>query len=41
MAENVPNLKKKTDMMIQKAQRAPDKMNPNRPTPRHNTNGKR
>ena len=35
MAENFPNLKKETDTQTQKAQRVPNKMNPNRPTPRH------
>ena len=34
MAENFPNLKK-TDIKIQEAQRAPNKLNINRPTPRH------
>ena len=34
MAENFPNLKD-TDIKIQKAQRASNKLNPNRPTPRH------
>ena len=34
MAENFPNLKE-TDIKIQEAQRAPNKLNPNRPTPRH------
>ena len=34
MAENFPNLKK-TDIKIQEAQRAPNKLNPNRTTPRH------
>ncbi len=34
MAENCPNLKE-TDIKIQEAQRAPNKLNPNRPTPRH------
>ena len=34
MAENFPNLKE-TDMKTQEAQRAPNKLNPNRPTPRH------
>ena len=34
MAENFPNLKE-TDIKIQGAQRAPNKLNPNRPTPRH------
>ena len=33
MFENLPNLKR-TDAKIQKAQRAPVKLNPNRPTPR-------
>jgi len=34
MAENFAKLKH-TDIKIQKAQRAPNKLNPNRPTPRH------
>ena len=34
MAENFPNLKD-TDIKVQEAQRAPNKLNPNRPTPRH------
>ena len=34
IAGNFPNLKD-TDFKIQEAQRAPKKMNPNRPTPRH------
>ena len=34
MSENFPNLKK-IDIKIQEAQRAPNKLNPNRPTPRH------
>ena len=34
MAENFPNLKH-TDIKIQEAQRAPNKLNPNRPTSRH------
>ena len=34
MAERFPNLKK-TDVEIQEAQRAPNKLNPSRPTPRH------
>ena len=34
MAENFPNLKE-VDIKIQEAQRAPNKLNPNRPTPRH------
>uniref|UniRef100_A0A5G2QIY2 L1 transposable element RRM domain-containing protein n=1 Tax=Sus scrofa TaxID=9823 RepID=A0A5G2QIY2_PIG len=35
MAENFPNLKD-TDIKIQEAQRAPSKLNPNRPTLEHN-----
>ena len=34
MSENFPNLKQ-TDIKLQEAQRAPNKLNPNRPTPRH------
>ena len=34
MAENFPNLKD-TDIKIQEAQKAPNKLKPNRPTPRH------
>ena len=34
MAENYPNLKE-TGIKIQEAQRTPNKLNPNRPTPRH------
>ena len=34
MVEIVPNLKE-TDIKIQEAQRASNKLNPNRPTPRH------
>ena len=34
MAENFLNLKD-TDIKIQEAQKAPKKLNPNRPTPRH------
>ena len=34
MSENFPNLKE-TDIKIQEAQKAPNKLNPNRPTPRH------
>ena len=34
MSENFPNLKE-NDIKIQQAQRAPNKLNPNRPTPRH------
>ena len=34
MAENIPNLRKETDIQVQEAQRVPNKMNPNRPTPR-------
>ena len=33
MAENFTNLKKERDIHIQEAQRAPNKLNPNRPTP--------
>ena len=32
MAENFPNLKKETDIQIQKAQKFLNKMNPKRPT---------
>ena len=35
MAENFPNLKKEIDTQILEAQRAPNKVNPKRPTPRH------
>ena len=35
MAENFPNLKKKTDIQVQEAQRVPNKIKPNRHTPRH------
>ena len=35
MAENFPNLKKKTNIQVQEAQKISNKMNPNRPTPRH------
>ena len=35
MAKNFPNLKKETDIQVPEAQRVPNKMNPNRPTPRH------
>ncbi len=34
MSENIPNLKE-TDIKIQEAQRAPNKLNPNRTTPSH------
>ena len=34
MAENFPN-RRHTAIKIQEAQRAPNKLNPNRPTPRH------
>ena len=34
MSENLPNLKE-MDMKIQEAHRTPNKLNPNRPTPRH------
>ena len=35
MAENFLNLKKETDIQVQKAQRIPNKMNPKSPTARH------
>ena len=35
VAENFPILKKETYMMIQEAQKAPNKMNPNKHTPGH------
>ena len=35
MAENFPNLKKETDTQVQEAQRVPNKMHLNIPTPRH------
>ena len=35
MAEKFPNLKKETDIQVQKAQRVPNKINSNRPRPRH------
>ena len=35
MAENFPSLKKGTDIPVQEAQRVPNKMNPNRPTPKY------
>ena len=34
MAENFPNIRE-IDMKIQEAQRTLNKLNPNRPTPRH------
>ena len=34
MAENFPNMKH-SDIKIHEAERAPNKLNPNRPTPRH------
>ena len=34
MAESIPNLKE-TNIKIEEAQRASNKFNPNRPTPRH------
>ena len=36
MAESFPNLGKSIDIQIQEAQRCSDKMNLERPTPRHN-----
>ena len=35
MAENFPNLKKETDIQFQEALRVPNKINPDRPTPRY------
>ena len=35
MMENFTNLKKETDIQIQEAQMVPNKMNLNRPSPRH------
>ena len=35
MKENFPHLVKEIDVQVQKAQRVPDKMDANRPTPRH------
>ena len=35
MKENFPNLLKEIDMQVQEAQRVPNKMDTNRPTPRH------
>ena len=35
LPENNPNLKKKTDIQVQEAQRVPNNRNPNRPTPRY------
>ena len=35
MAEKFPNPKKEIDIQVQEVQRIPNKMNPNRPTPRH------
>ena len=35
MTENFQSLKKETDFQEQEAQVGPNKMNPNRPTPRH------
>ena len=35
MDKNSPSLKKETDVQVQEAQRVPNKMNPNIPTPRH------
>ena len=34
MSENIPNLKE-TNIKIQESQRAPNQLDPNRPTPRH------
>ena len=35
MADNFSNLKKEADIQVQEAQRVPNKMNSNRPTPRY------
>ena len=35
MAENFPNLKKKTNNHVQEEQRVPNKVNPRRSIPRH------
>ena len=35
VAENFPNLKKERDIQVLEVHRVPNKMNPNRPTPRH------
>ena len=35
MKENLPNLAKETDIKVQEAQRVPNKLDPNRTTPRH------
>ena len=35
MAENFPNLKKEMNTQVQEAQRVPNKINPNGPTPKH------
>ena len=35
IAENFPNLGKKTDIQVQEAQRTPNMIKPKRPTPRH------
>ena len=32
MTENLPNLRKETDIQVQEAQRVPNKVNPNRST---------
>ena len=37
IVENFPNLKKETDIQVQEAQRVPNRINPNRPTPTHTT----
>ena len=35
MKENFPNLVKEIDIQVQEAERVPNKMNANRPTPRY------
>ena len=35
IAENFPNLREETDIQVQEAERAPNKIKPKWPTPRH------
>ena len=35
IAENFPNLRKETDIQVQEAQRAPNRISPKRPISRH------
>ena len=37
IAENLPDLRKETDIQVQEAQRVPNRMNPKRFTPKHIT----